>query len=106
MDTESSTEEPVIDYSQLSKIYLKDMQPSERDKLEAEFKQKISAKVANIESTAPNLKALDQYEALQGKEKDITEKFEASRKEEEDISGKYNSVKRRRYCASIVFQAI
>nr|CAB3483220.1 unnamed protein product [Digitaria exilis] len=103
MDTESSTEEPVIDYSQLSKIYLKDMQPSERDKLEAEFKQKISAKVANIESTAPNLKALDQYEALQGKEKDITEKFEASRKEEEDISGKYNSVKRRSFRPSPFF---
>lgn len=79
------------------------MQPSEHDKHEAEFKQKISERVAKIESTAPNLKASDQYEALQRKEKDITEKFEAVRKEEKDISGKYNSVKQRRYCASIFF---
>lgn len=103
MDTGSSSEEPVLDYSQLSKIYLRDMQPPERDKHEAEFKQKIGAQVAKIESAAPNLKALNQYEALQRREKDITEKFEAARKEEKDISEKYNSVKQRRYCASISF---
>lgn len=97
MDTGSSSEEPVLDYNQLSKIYLQDMRLSERDKLEAEFKQKIGALVSEIERTAPNLKALDQYEALQMKEKEVTEKFEAARKEEREIADKYNSVKQRRY---------
>ncbi|CAL5001681.1 unnamed protein product [Urochloa decumbens] len=97
IDTGSSSEEPVLDYSQLGKIYLQHMQPSERDKHDAEFKQKIGARVAKIERAAPNLKALDQYKALQRKEKEVTEKFEAARKEQKDISEKYNSVKQRRY---------
>ncbi|CAL4999284.1 unnamed protein product [Urochloa decumbens] len=96
IDTGSSSEEPVLDYSQLGKIYLQHMQPSERDKHDAEFKQKIGARVAKIERAAPNLKALDQYKALQRKEKEVTEKFEAARKEQKDISEKYNSVKQRR----------
>jgi structural maintenance of chromosome 1 len=100
MDTGSSSQEMVPDYSQLSEIYLQDMRPSERDKLEAEFKQKIGSYVAEIERTAPNLKALDQYDALQRKEKDVMEKFETARKEEKEISDKYNSVKQKRYCPS------
>lgn len=101
MDTGSSSQELVLDYSQLSEIYLHDMQPSERDKHEVEFKQKIGSYVAEIERTAPNLKALDQYDALQRKEKEVTEKFETARKEEKEISDKYNSVKQKRYCPSI-----
>ncbi|KAF8748151.1 hypothetical protein HU200_013045 [Digitaria exilis] len=97
MDTGSSSQELVLDYSQLSEIYLHDMQPSERDKHEVEFKQKIGSYLAEIECTAPNLKALDQYDALQRKEKEVTEKFETARKEEKEISDKYNSVKQKRY---------
>ncbi|CAL5000438.1 unnamed protein product [Urochloa decumbens] len=97
MDTGSSSQEPVLDYSQLSEIYLQDMRPSERDKHEVEFKQRTGALLAEIERTAPNLKALDQYDALQRKEKEVTEKFEAARKEEREISDKYNSIKQRRY---------
>ncbi|WVZ91588.1 hypothetical protein U9M48_037738 [Paspalum notatum var. saurae] len=95
MDTGS--QEPVLDYSQLSKIYLQDMRPSGREKYEADFKQRTGELVAEIERTAPNLKALDQYDALQRKEKEVTEKFEAARKEEREISDKYNTVKQRRY---------
>uniref|UniRef100_A0A0E0JCY2 Structural maintenance of chromosomes protein n=1 Tax=Oryza nivara TaxID=4536 RepID=A0A0E0JCY2_ORYNI len=95
MDTGSSSQIPILDYSQLSENYLQDMRLSERDKLEAEFKKKIGDLVAQIEHTAPNLKALDQYETLQRKEKDVMEKFEAARKEELEIADKYNSVKQR-----------
>ncbi|VAI87639.1 unnamed protein product [Triticum turgidum subsp. durum] len=97
MDTGSSSQELVLDYNQLSEIYLKGVRLSDRDKLEAEFKQKIGALMAEIERTAPNLKALDQYEALQTKEKEVSEKFEAARKEEREVADKYNSVKQRRY---------
>lgn len=41
MDTGSSSQELVLDYSQLSEIYLQDMRLSERDKLEAEFNKKL-----------------------------------------------------------------
>ncbi|XP_073102546.1 structural maintenance of chromosomes protein 1 [Elaeis guineensis] len=97
METGSSVTGPVFDYSQLSRTYLQDMRPSERQKLELDFKQKMDTLMAEIEQTAPNLKALDQYEALQGKEKEVIEKFEAARKEEKEISDRYNSIKQRRY---------
>ena len=73
------------------------MRPSEREKVEVEFKQKMDALISEIERTAPNLKALDQYEALQEKERHVTEEFEVARKEEKEITDKYNSVKQRRY---------
>uniref|UniRef100_A0ACD6ACR5 Uncharacterized protein n=1 Tax=Avena sativa TaxID=4498 RepID=A0ACD6ACR5_AVESA len=97
MDTGSSSQELVLDYSQLNEIYLQDMRLSERDKLEAEFNKKIGTIIAEIERTAPNLKALDQYEVLQTKEKEVSEKFEAARKEEREVADKYNAVKQRRY---------
>uniref|UniRef100_A0A5B7C5C0 Structural maintenance of chromosomes protein n=1 Tax=Davidia involucrata TaxID=16924 RepID=A0A5B7C5C0_DAVIN len=97
MDTGSSVPGPVLDFSQLSRSHLQDMRPSGREKLEVEFMQKIDALISEIERTAPNLKALDQYEALQEKERAVTEEFEAARKEEKEIADKYNSVKQRRY---------
>jgi len=101
MDTGTSSQEPILDYSQLSKSHLQDIRPSEREKHEAEFKKRTGVLLADIERTAPNLKALDQYDALQRKEKEVTERFEAARKEEREISDKYNSVKQRRYCPII-----
>lgn len=96
MDTESSTPNPALDFSQLSRSYLQNTRPSQREKLEVEFTQKIGALISEIERTAPNLKALDQYEALLEKERVVTEEFEAARKEEKEIADKYNSVKQRR----------
>ncbi|KAL6658112.1 hypothetical protein ACP70R_003698 [Stipagrostis hirtigluma subsp. patula] len=96
MDTGSSSQELVLDYSQLSKSHLEDLRQSQREKHEADFKQKIGALVSEIERTAPNLKALDQYESLQRKEEEVTERFEAAREEEREISDRFNSVKQRR----------
>lgn len=97
MDTESSTPSPVFDFSQLSRSQLQDKRSSQREKLDAEYAKKIDALVSEIERTAPNLKALDQYEALLEKERAVTEEFEAVRKEEKEITDKYNAVKQRRY---------
>lgn len=97
MEIETSEPGPIYDYSQLDRSYVQDMRPSEREKLETEFKQKIDTLITEIERTAPNLKALDQYEALQGKEKEVNEKYEAARKKEKEISDKYNAVRQRRY---------
>ncbi|GLU07763.1 hypothetical protein SLE2022_247110 [Rubroshorea leprosula] len=96
METESPTMGPVFDFSQLNRSH-QGRRTSDRDKLEAEFKQKIDTLVSEIERTAPNLKALDQYAALQQKERDVTEEFEGARKEEKKVADAYNSVKQRRY---------
>lgn len=97
METETSTPGPVFDFSQLSRAYLQDKRHSEREKLEIEFKQKIDSLITEIEKTAPNLKALDQYEALKEKERAVTEEFEAARKDEKEKADLFNSVKQRRY---------
>lgn len=97
METDSSSPGPVFDFSQLNRSHLQERRPSEREKLEAEFKQKMDALISEIEKTAPNLKALDQYEALLEKERVVTEEFEAARKEEKQAADAYNSVKQKRY---------
>lgn len=96
MDTGTSTPGPVFDFDHLSRA-LKDRRNSGRDKIEAEFKQKMDVLISEIERTAPNLKALDQYEALLEKERAVTEEFEAVRKEEKEKSDRFNAVKQRRY---------
>lgn len=96
MDTDTSIPGPVFDFDQLSRA-LKDRRHSDRDKIEVEFKQKMDTLISEIERTAPNLKALDQYEALLEKERAVTEEFEAVRKEEKEKADRFNSVKQRRY---------
>lgn len=96
METESLTEGPVFDFSQLNRSLLQDKRSSDREKHEIEFKQKIDGLVSEIERTAPNLRALDQYEALKEKERVATEEFEAARKEEKEVADKYNAVKQKR----------
>lgn len=96
MDTDNSVPAPHFDFDQLSRA-LKDKRHSDRDKIEGDFKQKIDGLVAEIERTAPNLKALDQYEALLEKERAVTEEFEAVRKEEREKTQRFNEVKQRRY---------
>ncbi|WJX18420.1 Structural maintenance of chromosomes protein 1, variant 2 [Trifolium repens] len=95
MDTDSSTPGPVFDFDKLSRT-LKDKH-SDRDKIEVEFKTKMDALISEIERTAPNLKALDQYEALLEKERAVTEEFEAVRKEEQEKAKRFNDVKQKRY---------
>ncbi|RZC84900.1 hypothetical protein C5167_047678 [Papaver somniferum] len=97
MEIGSSMQSPVFDYSQLSRSHQQEMLPSEREKLDSEFKHKMDNLVSEIERTAPNLKALDQYVALQEKEREVVEEFEAVRKEEMEITDKYNAIKQRRY---------
>lgn len=97
METDSATLTPTFDYSQLSRSHSHAVRTSDREKVEAEFKNKMESFVAEIEKTAPNLKALDQYEALQEREREVVEEFEAVRREEKEIAERYNGVKQRRY---------
>lgn len=92
MDIDGTTT-MALDYSELSEAQLR---VTGRDKVESEFKQKMESLVAEINRTAPNLKALDQYEVLLKKEEEVSKKYEEARKEEKDISDKFNSIRQRR----------
>lgn len=97
MEIDSLSAGPFFDFSRLSRSHQQNMRQSERDKLEAEFTQKIANLMSEIERTAPNLKALDQYEALKEKEKIILEEFEEARQAELKVAKEFNEVKQRRY---------
>ncbi|XP_021770180.1 structural maintenance of chromosomes protein 1-like [Chenopodium quinoa] len=96
METDSS-QGPVFDFSELDRSLQKDTRPSERDKQEADFKHKMDALISDIERSAPNLKALDQYEALKQKEDLVSKEFDAARKEEKEITDRFNAVRELRY---------
>ncbi|MED6187004.1 hypothetical protein PIB30_072245 [Stylosanthes scabra] len=94
-DTGTSTPGPVFDFDKLS-MALKDTSHSDRDKIEAEIKLKNYFLVSKIERTSPNLKALDQYEAMLEKERSVTEEFEAVWKDEKEKYNRFNSVREKR----------
>ncbi|KAL2934777.1 Structural maintenance of chromosomes protein 1 [Bienertia sinuspersici] len=96
METDSN-QGPVCDFSELDRSLQKDMRPSEREKQEADFKHKMDALISDIDRTAPNLKALDQYEALKQKEDLVSKEFDAARKEEKEIADRFNAVRDQRY---------
>ncbi|MCO5548528.1 hypothetical protein L7F22_001988 [Adiantum nelumboides] len=94
---QSSGQLMTYDYSQLAKLHVQDATSSEREKLDADFKAKLASLSQELEKTAPNLKALDQYEVLREREREAIEEFEAARKEAKEITEKYNRVKQTRY---------
>lgn len=61
--------------------------------MDSELRARIESLSAEIEKTAPNLKALDQYEQLREKEKNVVDEFDAARKEEKEITDAFNAVK-------------
>ncbi|XP_076889486.1 structural maintenance of chromosomes protein 1-like [Bidens hawaiensis] len=95
MDVDSSSG-PVFDFDQLSRSLRHNMRPAEREKIEAEFKQKIGNLISEIDRTAPNLKALDQYAVLQEKEKEASKEFEEAREEETQIRKQFEAVRAKR----------
>ncbi len=76
---------------------LQDLRPAAKERLELDFKSKMESLSLEIERTAPNLKALDQYESLREKEKESIEEFDIARKEGKEITDKYNAIKQQRY---------
>ncbi|KAK9055706.1 hypothetical protein SSX86_026791 [Deinandra increscens subsp. villosa] len=91
-----STSGPVYDFDQLNRSLRHNMRPAEKDKLEAEFKQKIGSLISEIDRTAPNLKALDQYAVLQEKEREASKEFEEAREEENQIRKQFETVRAKR----------
>lgn len=97
MDTGESTPGPVFDFSKLSRTYQQITKPVEREKREVDFTQKIASLMSEIERTAPNLKALDQYKDLLQKEEEVNKEFEVAKNEERKVTDEFNRVKGARY---------
>ncbi|KAL8236332.1 hypothetical protein R6Q59_017413 [Mikania micrantha] len=95
MDVDS-TSGPVYDFDQLNRSLKHNMRPAEKEKLEAEFKHKIGSLISEIDRTAPNLKALDQYAVLQEKEREASKEFEEAREEENQIRKEFEAVRAKR----------
>ena len=55
---------PVLDYAKLKKRYREAEGTRERQKLDAEFRADIEERGAQLARLAPNLKAMEQYEAV------------------------------------------
>lgn len=73
-----------------------DLRPAEKERMELEFKSKMETISTEIERTAPNLKALDQYESLREKEREFNEEFDAARRAGKEVADKYNAIKQQR----------
>lgn len=85
-----------ISNNQVLISHVQDLRPAEKEKLEMEFKGKMEFISLEVERTAPNLKALDQYESLREKEKESIEEFDSARKASKEIADKYNAIKQQR----------
>ncbi|KAK4492472.1 hypothetical protein RD792_003281 [Penstemon davidsonii] len=96
MEIGLSSPGPNFDFSTLGRSLQHRSKPSEREKIEAEFTQKVAALMSEIERTAPNLKALDQYEHVLEKERAASKEWEAARDEQTKITSKYEEVKEMR----------
>ncbi|CAN1270479.1 Structural maintenance of chromosomes protein 1 [Linum perenne] len=97
METDSVVPAPYFDFSELDRSLLQDRRPADREKTDQEFKKNMEAKLSEIERTAPNLKALEQYEALLEKEREVSEELDAANREENQVSDAYNAVTKKRY---------
>ncbi|CAI0385767.1 unnamed protein product [Linum tenue] len=97
MDTDSSIPGPFFEFSELHRTLLQDKGTSDREKIDLEFKRKMDSLRSEIDRTAPNLKALEQYEALLEKEREASEEFATASKEENQATKAYNSVRHNRH---------
>lgn len=95
--TQQTPTNVTFDFSKLSRIHQQDLRPSEKERMELEFKGKLETLSMEIVRTAPNLKALDQYESLREKERWFNEEFDAARRAGKEVADKYNAVKQQRY---------
>jgi len=67
-----------------------------QEKLVEEVKGKMQELSAQIASTAPNLKALEQYEAIKEKEKEVIGEFETIRSQAKKVTDEFLTVKQDR----------
>lgn len=73
-----------------------------QEKLVEEVKAKMQDLSAQIASTAPNLKALEQYEAIKEKEKEVIGEFESIRTHAKEVTDEFLDVRRQRSVTALL----
>ncbi|KAL3149139.1 hypothetical protein ABBQ32_001975 [Trebouxia sp. C0010 RCD-2024] len=101
MDTEeqagASGVQVQLDYSSLSREHKAAGEGRERDKLAAQFQADIEERSALLAKLVPNLKAVEQYEAVKERERDSMEELEAAKQQAQAATHAFSAVRQARY---------
>ena len=73
------------------------MSEREVERVEGEFRSKVEALAAESVRTAPNLKAVEQYETIRDKERQAIEDLDGAQREARAVTDKFVGVKQERY---------
>jgi structural maintenance of chromosome 1 len=99
IDGEEDEEEavPALSYDSLERRLTKALSAKEVARLVDEYSAKIDELERDVEASAPNLKALEQYAGLKEKEKEAVDAFEAARAELSEAGSKFEKIRQQRY---------
>ncbi|EIE20863.1 RecF/RecN/SMC protein [Coccomyxa subellipsoidea C-169] len=88
-----------LDFSGLKRQLTAARSEADRESLHSDFRREIDARVAALAHVAPNLKALEQFQAVKAREREQEVVLEAARKEAKAIAKAFNGVRQQRYDA-------
>ncbi|KAK9820343.1 hypothetical protein WJX72_009251 [[Myrmecia] bisecta] len=91
--------EAALDFQGLPRHLKASEGAKEREKLDAEFRADIEERSATLSRLAPNLKAVEQFEAVKEREKAQAEECEAARREAKAAVEAFNAVRQKRHDA-------
>lgn len=89
----------LLDFSKLSGGQRAVQEATAREALEREFTKSISELAAELERSAPNMKALEQYDAVKEKEREQSAALEEARKEAREAALAFDQVRQSRHDA-------
>lgn len=93
----AGAESRVIDYSGLRRQHQAKVSSKEREVLNRAFSQNIEETRAKLERVAPNLKALEQYDAVREKEREQQAELDAAKAEAHKAVQEFNEVRQQRF---------
>eukprot|EP00793_Prasinoderma_coloniale_P000453 PRCOL_00005438-RA len=88
---------PALDFDSLERRLTKALSAKEIGRIADEFAESIDTLERDVEASAPNLKALDQYAGLKDKEKTAVDEFEAARLELSAAGATFEKIRQQRY---------
>ena len=98
MEEEDAATNPVFDFSALSAKYRRTGKDrKQRDRLEIEFTETYDAAMAQLAKSAPNMKALDQFETIKKKESEYADELEKEKEAMKQITDDFVRVRQDRY---------
>eukprot|EP00798_Chlamydomonas_sp_ICE-L_P016806 gene16806-23088_t len=87
-----------LDFSELPRpLSSKSMGAKEKEAAERQIQQKIADVMAEMEKSAPNMKALEQFEAVKEKEREVNAALDQARQETQSAADAFRKVHQRRY---------